>query len=459
MIFPGSSSSRTHSSPPSGRKLLTLVNGAYAVAEYVTQPLGMLFAAPYLLRHLGVSQFGIWMLASAAVSSGSLLSSGFGDAAVKYVAMYRGRNDRQGVARVVRGMLAINLMLGGLLAVVLWSLAPYAVHHIANIDPVLERTCLQSFRIGSLLLVVRSIDSVFVSTLRAVERYSPAIRIAMFSRIAALVAAIGLAAEGVGVSGIMVATLCISAFAVVAQAIAVRVKIGEIVLLPSLHRETIAMVAGFGGFSWLQAAAAVAFSQADRLVVGFFLGAPAVAVYSICAQAAQPVHGILGSGFHALFPHLSSRSETEPLADLRHTVSAAFKTNLVLAAILATPMILLSRSILSLWMGQDFARQAWLILSILAGSFALLAVNVTAHYTLLAIGLVRRVTYLNLAAGAAMLLLMLVLTPKFGIVGTACARLIYGPITWAMYYPLYIRMRGTSAGADLAVTSTAWENS
>ena len=224
-----------------------------------------------------------------------------------------------------------------------------------------------------------------------------------------------------------------------------------------MHRETLTAIASFGCFSWLQAVSAAAFGQVDRLVVGMFLGAPAVACYAICAQAAQTIHGIVGAGFHALFPHLSARLETDPLADLRRTVGVAFKVNLILAVTLGAPVILLSRPVLSLWMGPDFARQAWPILSILGGSFALFALNVTAHYTLLALGQVRLVTVVNLVAGAATLLLMLLLTPRFGMVGTACARLICGPITCALYYPLYKKMRGISAQRTDTIAIPAWE--
>src|SRR5262249_44857630 len=88
----------------SERRRGALRNGIYAVLEYILQPLGMLLAAPYLVWHLGAAQFGVWVLASAAVNSGNLISSGFGDAAIKYVAMARGRKDAEDVEQVVRGM-------------------------------------------------------------------------------------------------------------------------------------------------------------------------------------------------------------------------------------------------------------------------------------------------------------------------------------------------------------------
>ncbi len=446
--------------PISQRRRRTLRNGAYAVLEYASQPLGILLAAPYLLRHLGAAQFGIWVLAGAAVNSGNLLSSGFGDAAVKYVAMYRGRGDAAGVARVVRGMIAINLALSALVAAALWLLAPYAAAHIARVDMALRGVCLQSLRIGSLLLVVRSIDSVFGSTLRAFERYAPAVRIAMCFRFGVLVAAIVLSARGRGAVEIMQATLGLAALAAVAQGWVVRAIAGRIVLLPSLDRETLSMIAGFGCFSWLQAVCAVAFGQADRLVVGLLLGAPAVAIYGLCAQVAQSIHGVTAAGFHVLFPHLSSRIEAEPLENLRRTVWAAFKMNLAAVALMGVPAILLSRALLAVWMGPEFARQAWPVFSILAAAFALFAMNVTAHYTLLAMGRVRLVTALNLAAGVAMLLLMALLAPRFGMVGAACARLITGPITCLMYIPLYklMRVKPATQLKPSAPAVAAWEN-
>lgn len=43
----------------------------------------MLLSAPFLLRHLGASQYGVWLLAGATVSSGGIVSGSFGDAAIK----------------------------------------------------------------------------------------------------------------------------------------------------------------------------------------------------------------------------------------------------------------------------------------------------------------------------------------------------------------------------------------
>ena len=429
---------RDPQSPPmSGTKGRGYANALYGVADYLVLPIGMLLAAPFLLRHLGTAQYGVWILAGAAVSSGGIVSGSFGDAVIKYVGDCRGRGDWPGVIRIVRNMISINLLLSGILATALWYLAPYVTRHIVKVDLELQTICLQSLRIGSGLLLMKSIESVFISTLRAFETYGSTVRISICSRIAILTSAIVLTRCGRDVVWIMVATLFISTVGTLAQALALKKKIGSFSPMPSWHRKTVSDVAAFGTFSWLQAISSVAFSHADRFFVGFFMGAPAVAYYGLCVQAAQPIHGLISSGLHFLFPHLSARLPVAPLSEIRRKVATAFKINVALVGTLSLPLIVFGSRILTAWIGPAFGQQPLLMFPTIVCSFALLGMNVTAHYTLLAVGHVRVVTYLNLLAGIVMLLVMAMLIPNHGLQGAALARLVYGPITCLAYFHLY----------------------
>jgi O-antigen/teichoic acid export membrane protein len=408
-------------------------NAFYGAADYLVLPLGMLFAAPFLLRHLGAAQYGVWILASAAVSSGGTVAGSFGDAVIKYVGNCRGRRDWVGVARVVRSMMSINLILSGILAIALWYMAPYIARHIVKVDLELLKICLLSLRIGSGLLLTKSVEGVFISTLRAFEAYGSTVLVSMASRAAILASAVMLTRCGRNVVWIMVATLFISAAGTLAQALALKTRIGGISLMPSWHRRTVADIATFGSFSWFQAIAGIAFSHGDRLFVGFFMGAPAVAYYGLCVQAAQPIHGLISSGMHFLFPHLSSRYPVVPLSEIRRKIILAFRVNGILVVVLSLPLIVLGSGFLTRWVGPAFGHQSLLIFPIIVCSFALLGMNVTGHYALLAVGHVRTVTYLNLVAGITMLLTMAILIPKHGLQGAALARLVYGPITCLAY--------------------------
>jgi O-antigen/teichoic acid export membrane protein len=412
-------------------------NAFYGVADYLALPLGMLFAAPFLLRHLGIAQYGVWILASATVSSGGTVSGSFGDAVIKYVGDCRGRGDCLGITRIVRSMMSINLILSGILATALWGMAPYVARHIVKVDPQLQRLCLLSLRVGSGLLLTKSVEGVFISTLRAFETYRSTVLVSIGSRAATLTSVIVLTECGRNVVWIMVATLFISASATLAQALALKTRIGSFSLMPSWHRKTVLDIAKFGSFSWLQAISGIAFSHGDRLFVGFFMGAPAVAYYGLCVQAAQPIHGMISSGMHFLFPHLSNRYRFVPISEIRRKIILALKINGILVFVLSLPLIVLCSRFLSWWVGPAFSQQSLLIFPTIICGFGLLGMNVTAHYALLAVGHVRIVTYLNLIAGITMLLTMAMLIPKHGLEGAALARLVYGPITCVTYLFLY----------------------
>lgn len=293
------------------------------------------------------------------------------------------------------------------------------------------------FRIAALVLLIKSVESVFVGALRAFERYGPAVQINVASRIATILCACVLVVAGRGVVAILVATLAIAAGSAIAQMIAVRIVAGPLILYPSINRAAFAEVFHFGFFSWLQALAGCIFNYADRLLIGFMLGVSSVAYYSVCVQAAQPIHGLIAAGLHFLFPHLSNRISTSSSArDLRPIIVRALLINVVLALALSLPIALFSKLILRLWMGSAFSQQAWMVLSVVALGYCLLAFNITGHYALLALGEVRLVSMLNVVGGIVMLAGVILLAPRMGVLGAAVGRLLYGPITLLMYFRL-----------------------
>jgi O-antigen/teichoic acid export membrane protein len=415
----------------------SLRNSLYGAGEYVALPLTMLLAAPLLLHRLGLQQYGLWMLATAAVSSTNLVSTGFGDAALKYASMYRGTNDRKRMEASLHVNLAINLVLGGVLALVMWCGSAFAAQRLFKIEQSLQAAAVTAFRIGSLILLVRCVESVLVAALRAHERYGPSVVINVISRAAIVITACVLVSRGYGVAGIMAGTLGIVTASTILQVTAARAVIGPVSLIPAISKAAFSEVFGFGFFSWLQAVAGCVFNQADRLLIGALLGTSAVAYYSVCVQAAQPIHGLIAAGLHFLFPHLSARLSREPAVELRPVVLSIFRMNVAVAVALCLPLALFSKLILRLWMGVAFAQQTWTAFSIVAVSFGFLALNVTAHYALLALGQVKLVATLNLVGGVTMLLAMILLAPQFKLAGAAVGRLLYGPITLLMYWRLH----------------------
>jgi O-antigen/teichoic acid export membrane protein len=413
-----------------------LSNSAYGLLDYMVQPVMMLLAAPFLLRHLGVAEYGVWLIASAAVGAGSIVSSGFGDAVIQCVATLRASGDLSAIRKVIANLLAINLLLSGALAMILWGLIPWATQHITHFDPSLQRSCLWSLHIGAVLIVLKSIESVFISAQRAFERYGPAVRIGIVTRGLTILVSIGLALRGFGVPALMVATGVVVMTGLIAQWAALRRHLGDGLFKPSFDKATFRDLTSFGGFTWLQAVSGIVFNQADRLLLGATLGASAVSYYGLCVQVAQPIHGLTAAGLHFLFPHLAMRVASGSISAIRRPVYSALAINVISASGVCVCLMLFGPRLVAAWMGPLFAAYVANLLPVLAFGFGLLALNVTAHYTLLALGRVRLVTALNVAGGVVMLMAMATLVHSRGVEGAAWARLCYGPITCLLYLPL-----------------------
>jgi len=421
----------------SARARTGLRNALYGAAEYIAMPATMLLATPFLLHRLGAAQYGLWMAATAAITSSSYISTGFGDAALKYAAAYRGAEQREKVEATLHVNLTINLALGIVVAILIWYGAPLLVRRLFPAAPMLQATAAGVFRIASAILVIRSVESVFVAALRAYERYGPAVQINVVARVITIVWACVLVARGRGVLSIMAATLVFSFISAMLQMWAAHRITGPLALCPHITRQAFAEVFRFGCFSWLQTLAGCVFSYADRLVVGVLLGASSIAYYTVCVQAAQPIHGLIAAALHFTFPHLSARMAAVSPGEIRPIVRAVLALNIALTFVLCIPLVLGSRLVLKLWMGAVFAQQTWMVLSVVAAGFGLLALNITGHYALLALEQVKLVAILNVLGSLAMLAGVVFLAPRYGLIGAAIGRLFYGPITLIMYFRLY----------------------
>ena len=287
-----------------------LSNAGYGVLDYISYPLGMLVVAPVVLHRLGAAEYGLWMIATAVVSTGSIIASGCCDACIQRVANLRGNGNFILMPQAVRSMLGINIALGSVLAVAVWIAAPYAAVHIVASSHTPLNECVISLRIAGVCILARAIEGVAVGVRRSFENYRGAVYISTGIRLLILASAAVLALFRQNIVSILIATAFALLLGAWLQFLQPRKLFGNAVLWPSFHpAETQALLAK-GVFAWLQAVGGVVYSQFDRILLGVSLGVLAVAPYSLCVQFAHPIFGLSTYGLNFIFPHISSRAGT-----------------------------------------------------------------------------------------------------------------------------------------------------
>jgi O-antigen/teichoic acid export membrane protein len=429
-------------------------NGIYGLLDYLAYPLGMLAIAPVALRGLGNDRYGIWMIAVSAISTGAIVASGFGDANIRVVAMQQATGNHQNVIRAVRSTMGIHAVLGFAMAILGWILTPTVTMHLVKGSTGLQADCLWSLRAACLLIPIRAIETVCISTQRAYEQYGKAIRISAITRLLSLAAAGVLPFITYTVVSILIATAVISALGVWLQIEQLRRLLNTSNLLPVLDRETTRTLVSFGVFAWIQAVSGLAFGQLDRLIAGVAFGAAAVTAYSLCVQLSQPIYGVVAAGLHFLFPRISIQHALGDQVGVRRTVLLGFCSTLVIVILGAVAVLGFGPAILRRWGGVELARTCASILPVIVWSTASAGLGVAGAYSMLALGRARTLTCFTLAGGVLMIISMSWLAPRHGLQGMAWSRMFYGPITCLVYLPLLALLSNRSKGRAYAPLST-----
>lgn len=429
-----------------------LKNAAYGALDYASYPLGMLLAAPVVLHRLGAAEYGLWMIATAVVSTGGIIASGFCDANIQRVARLRDADQHGAMAATVRAMMGINLTLGCAIALLVAAVAPIAARRIVVTHPDQWRECVIALWIAAVLILVRAVESVCMSTQRAFEEFGIGTRINTATRWLTLGSAAALAAAGQGVVSILAATGLFLIVGTAMQMRAARRLLKTASLWPVFHpRESRALLA-IGVFPWMQALGGVIFAQVDRIVLGISAGAAVVASYVLCVQFSQPIHGLTASGLQFLFPYFSRRVGNSSPASLRRTIALAFACNALLVACGAAGLLLIGNRLITIWAGAAVAHQASEILPIVVLGASLMGLSVTGVYALCAFGDFRTAAIISLGSRAALLVLMAILVQRGGVLGLAACRVVYGVAALAVYPPL---MRRLTADRDSTTTGAS----
>jgi O-antigen/teichoic acid export membrane protein len=411
------------------------VRGLYGAVNHVTAPLLWLIATPLLVASLGVEQYGIYSLAIALIGSLGIVHVGFGDAVTKYVSEFRGNDDLERIERLLRTAIALFSLLGAVVLGVVWLTSPLVVRALPALGSAETVTAVRLLWLVAIAVFLRLLEVVYSSALRGYERYDLLAKIGVGINVTTVAAAVIIAMLTKSVPLIVASAVLLIGVSALVHYWTFRSVTGFRTLMPAIDGCSARQLMAFSKYSWLQGAGGTMFNYFDRVLIGATLGAVPLGYYAICMQLAQQVQGLTAAGLNFLFPAMSSAFARNDRYRARFIYRFGLATNAAVAVALAFPLIFFSSFILTVWVGASIAAEVGVVLAILALAHLILAMNVTAHYTLIAAGRIRLVALTNLAAGIIMLMALPALLSIMGLLGAGVARLLYGPIIATLNFP------------------------
>lgn len=407
---------------------------------------------PLLLEAFGQVVYGAFMIANSAVGLISLLDLGTGITTVREIARRDEAGDSERLSETVGTALLLYAALGVLAALALFLTGLFADTLFA-IGP--EHTSL----LRSMLWIHAGVQllawpaTAGRQVLAGYERYPAIVRVMIavtLGHAAAILVVLALGEGPLVLTALQAGVTVAGSLAMAVSALRVLPSSVRRVALPKRGAVRAFLALSLPVFT-VQVAAFLMRQQADRLVLGVFVGAVAVAVYEAAAKLGSLVAQLNDLTTSAMVPYMTRKEARGDAEGMRDAFLAGTRLT---SALLLPPLITLvalAPDVVRVWVGGqlgDAVRATIVAAQLLLLSQALIPTYSVADPILLGQGRYHRwapyavgIAVLNVAVSVA-------LVGRLGVVGVAVGTLVAGVVE----APLFVRI----AAQELRIPVLAW---
>jgi len=404
-------------------------NSFYNTADYALLPFLWILSAPIFTKKLGVDQYGVWMLTNTIMGFGGAMAFGLSDATIKFVAQYRAANNLKVIQTVIRTSLTLYTLLGAVAAIAIGASSGWLVAHVFHVEPANRKLAVFAITMGGIGLLVRFLDSVFLSALQGFERYDTNARVSMVVNVITIGANVASVLTGHGLRNILTTIVAMQLAGAIVKGFLLKPLLREHWnLWPLFQKSALREISGFGFYSWIQTLGGIFLQQADRFLIASLLNTEALGYYALCVQLTQQIQALLSKAMAFLFPFASVARQEGDTSKLRSYYFKGLIITIVAAVSMGLPIFLLSHAILSLWMGPAFAAKTAGVLRLLIVSVTFWSTSIVPYYYMNGVGFVRMNAASSVLSGLMVVAASLLLIGPYGLMGAALARLATLPV-------------------------------
>ena len=322
-------------------------------------------AIPLLIEGMGLSRFGVLTIAWMVVGYFSLFDFGLGRALTKLVAEKLGNGQLKEIPSLIWTAMSLMAVLGVLGAVVVAAISPWLVSDVLNIPLELQSETLIAF-----YLLAASVPLVISSTglrgvLEAHQRFGivNAVRIPLgiFTFIGPL-AVLPFSNSLVPVVGVLVFARLVSWCAYIVLCLHVEPGLRHV---SSINRELVRPLISFGGWMTVSNIVSPLMVYLDRFLIGAVLTMTAVSYYATPYEVVTRLLIIPGALMGVMFPAFAAVLVQDRNRAV-HLYGRAVKYIFLSLFPIVLIIVAFAHEGLSLWLGDEFANNSYLVLQLLA---------------------------------------------------------------------------------------------
>jgi O-antigen/teichoic acid export membrane protein len=350
-----------------------LSNAVWNIISLVIAAAAGFITMPIIINGIGISNFGLYGIIMMIGGFVALQDMGLGEATLRFVSKYYGRNDLEGVNRVLGATLSVYLVSGTLVCILAIIFAPNIIS-LFEMEADLVSDAVYSLRIASVGFVFLTIGATFQKVPEAMLRYDISSKVGIVLTSTRLVLVIVIIKLGYGIIGLVwLLTLNSMAMVLVYMLISRRLIKG-LHCLPNFKRSGIKEVFSYGLFSFANQLIGSMSNYVDRFILGIYFGVAEVGFLTAPKDLLTQASGLTGAAGQALFPRFSSMHDNKQgIAQLY--VDSTWML-LCFSLLLFLPIFVLLPEFLALWISPEFSQNSSAVAQLFALNFSLLGVTV-----------------------------------------------------------------------------------
>lgn len=406
---------------------------------YIISGVVSFFLSPFIVRHLGNSAYGVWVLLVSMTGYLGFLDLGIRGAVTRYVAKFHSERNHEKSSMTVSSACGLFLCAGAIAVVVAVGAAVFAVPHF-KIPPAYIRAGQLVVVLAGLNVAISLVSGVFGGVIVGLQRFDLLSAIAI-GGVAFRAVAIYLAlTNGKGLVTLALIQLTGSVGELLVGLVLGRKLYPEMIIsIGNVRQEHVALIFSFGLYAFLLHLSNYFIFFTDALVIGAFLPVSMVTFFAIGGNLVNYGRDLVG-GFSRTMTPLASKLEVEVGHEglQRAILQQARFCAMAMWPIFLT-FIIRGHAFIGLWMGASYSDLSGHVLWVLSIPWLFGTGASVLASGMLGISQHKRVVPFALAEGISNLLLSIALVKRMGILGVAWGTTLPNLATTMVFWPWYTR--------------------
>ena len=343
----------------------------------VTEILAGFIVAPFLVRRLGVTGYGLWIVIGSLGGYFSFVDFGMRGSVGRQLAACRATGDWEEANRIINTALAI-----------LSALAVLVIVGVGLSSMVLDRMFeVPGDQIGNarlaLLLVGANLAlsfplQIFDGNLWAAQRFDVLNLVDIPATLVRIGLTFAFVRNGNDIVTLALITLVTSAGSgVIKGAISFRMDRFLAISRRHIRRESGHVLFGYGWWNFVLALARLTKTQFSPLLIGSFLNVALVTPFSIARRLQDYAHKVIWTATGVLIPIATGFHARAEVAPQQRLFVEGGKYATAFATFFVVYFICLGRSVIGLWMGPQFSYAAALLIILTLGEYVQMTQSLT----------------------------------------------------------------------------------